>query len=672
VRRLAAALALALALPAAPPAVPAAPRAAAGAPAAAAARVVLVVLDGTTLADWRRSSLPTLRGLLASGAAALLVARTPGDGRDARGARERAWRVLGSGSAARREGPGPSLLGRALARAGGGLVAVGGATAADATDRPARLLAGGDVAEPLRRDDAFPTGARTDEDALRSLVAGALERARLVVVDWGDPARIDRALGSSPAREAWVRLAMRRVDAFLAWLAGHLRDRWPRSLLAVASLVPPASERTRGRWTTAVALASTARRAPALLASPTTGRTGIASLADLAPTFLARLGVAPPENMQGRPLRTAPTRDPGGGTAALLRRIAGAARARETVLPGLAATAAVAFVLALLTVASGRGRPPAGAGRPTWRGALQSTLIALAAAPGAMLVAPALGVGPEPRGSTAACLAALVVAVAARAALGPSRALALAAGGSAALVALDLVTGARLALGSPVGAPVALGLRVDRLGDEAAGTLVAGALVAAAWALDRAASPPARGTLRRSVALGWAALAVLVALPQAGGRAPLAPVVLAAAGALLLGLRGRRPDRAEALGVAAVTVLTGAVAVALERSGAIRALGSIQGGGRPGLCATLSGAACGASAALVAIALSVGGLLALRRPALVGRATFGRPALRAALVAMPVAAAASLATSDAGIGLPVFLALAGGPALLVPLLAPDP
>ncbi len=148
----------------------------------------------------------------------------------------------------------------------------------------------GSVSGLLRRDRDAPFGVRTDPERFEIAVTGALENARVVVVDPGETQRADEfALQVSDARGAAVRLAaLERADALLGRVVDALDD---RDLLMV--LAPSGPRTSRIDQLTPVIV-----RGPDVdrgwLTSPLTRRDGLVLLTDVAPTTLSAVGVDVP------------------------------------------------------------------------------------------------------------------------------------------------------------------------------------------------------------------------------------------------------------------------------------------------------------------------------------------------------------------------------------------
>lgn len=670
-----------------------------------ARRAVIVLVDGTMRSDWTSADLPTFRALLEQGALALLSTRTGAAADDPAALRASGAASLGAGSRAEArplasgaveiEGGGvtPGLLGEALARAGRPATAVGdagGSDVADASGSLAAMRADGTIAAApgrfartsiLRRgaaipDARFPTGARTDFRALLAQTAAALEWASLVVVDTGDTARVERAHGFTedprrtlPERDAWMRLAMRRADAFLARLRRTLT---PADLLVVAAVTPPAVRTETGRHLTEVAMVGAGLR-PGLLSSGTTRRAGVLSITDLAPTVLSRLGAPLPAEAAGRTAALHPARDAPGAIRALERDIIHAHAIRHPLTRGMLWVAMAIAAAAVGTLLRAGRRP----GARAWRDALATLLIATAAAPLALLLEPLLGARTTESAAMAVTVVALFVAAASRLLLGPARALPAVAGLTAAVVLADLALGAPLGSRSALSFLVTSGHRFWGIGNELMGVVVGGALFAAAAAADRGREA-LRASIWTAAALGLAV--VLMAAPWLGGKFGAALTAVPAFGAFLVLSRRGRLERPAVIGIAIATVLVAGLLVAADLLRAPEAQGHVAraAGGSGGASVALRKI----EAALQLLAFSIwpralavfagaAAVLAWRRPGMLARGLWGRPGLRAALWASGIAAAAAVLFNDAGLIAAALVAMIGAASLLSVLLVPD-
>lgn len=715
------ALALALATPAGP--------AVASVPNRARSQVVIVTLDGTMLADWTSPKLPNFEALLADGALALLSTRVGNVRSDPLLLRASAYLSFGAGTrveaevredriAARVDGAAPGALAAVLARARKRAVALGGASGGDAADQSALFAAIGTTgaaavsvdatarlvapdgalaaigprtptgpaavgAPPEIADPRFPTGRRTDLDALLAATRDALDWARVVVVDVGDTARIERALGfaadvpdlTRAARDAWMRITMRRVDAFLGELRASLKA---SDVLAVVSPTPPAVRAKRGRHLTVAALAG-GGFAPGLLSSGTTRREGVITLADLAPTILQHFAVPVPSEMDGRVAVQHAADDAPARLRALERDLIHAHRIRRPLLRGMFWAAMGVALLGLATVARGRGAPAGHGPAPAaWRDLLATAAIAVIAAPLAMLLEPLLPTATVSSAAVAVIVLAVGLAILSRALLGRERALLAVLTLTTAAILADLAAGTPLAARSALGFQVAGGGRFYGIDEGTMGAGLGAALIAGGIALDRAHDP------RRTLAVlgaGVLALVVLMGAPGFGSKFGAPFTVIPAVGVIAARALGRRVDRVVIIGIAIATMLAVASFAAADVMSAPESQSHIGRafGGRTAIGPLIARKVSAtfritfSTIWLPAFVVFAGSvlLLAWRRGAIVARGLWGRPYFRAALWAAAVGAVAGMAANDAGIIASSPLAMMACASFFVLLLAPE-
>ena len=628
-------------------------------------RVVVVTVDGTGLADWKRTGLPAFGALLDRGALGLLSTRTAKTETAVPGMRREAYRTLGAGRVGSTSDP--TTLIRALQNAGLAANVIASSIAG------ASSLSQTSVPLPERSDGAFPGSVRTDYPALRTIVTSALTTSQVIVVDTGDPARVEQALGDDArAREHWMGLSLTRADEFLSWLRDQLTT---DDLLVVASLTPTRERQHARRYLSAIAMTG-AGVPPGLVTTRTTGRDGVATIADLAPTILDGVGIAAPGAMTGRPLRVARDDRAAERVARLESGFIHASIVRGPLLRASIWIAGALAVLSLLTVLSGRGLAGRERGLPaTWRAFLETGLLAVATVPFVLLLEPLFRTGSLTATASAVGGAALALALAMRAAFGSRAAFAAVCAATAVVVVADLAAGGSLAARSPLSYLIAEGARFHGIGNEVMGVLIGSVLLGGAALLDRG-----RGGIRRDLVLASSIVAVVVmAAPNLGakfGSIPAAVPALALFGLYAVGIR-LGPRSVVAVGL--VTVLAADIAIvadALRNPEVQSHVGRAVGGGGGEILGRKVGAAgrllalsfwavgtvmCGGSAAV----------LAWRRPALVGRGLWGGPAVRRALLCCAVAGVAAIATNDAGVTAAAWIGVLAACGFFTRLLVPS-
>jgi len=597
---------------------------------ASAGRVVLITVDGTRLSDWSSPALPGFGALIRDGAVGLLSTRTADNPVAEQPARASAYRTLGAGRISATASPATLTL------------AAGGAAVVASADSPAKVLGGLKV--------PVPGGFTAARSRMRSLVAELLRTFHLVVVDIGDSA---------------MRTSLVRVDSFIA---GVRSDLAAGDTLIVASSVPPRDRRDARRYLSAVAMVGPGVR-PGSLTSSSTERDGIVTIADIAPTILQRLGVPVPKTMTGRPMHVIPDAHALSDLTGLERALLHASIVRGPLLRATVYVGSAVLLLALVTVLAGMS----GGAASAWRAALDTVLIATTAVPLLLMLEPLTGNGSIARTGVLLGAVAIVGAAFLRATAGSRRALAGIFAATALVVLGDLVTGGGLAERSPLSYLIVEGARFHGIGNEAMGVAIAASLFSMAGVLDVGLS---RQRLTAAAAI-LALVAILMAAPRIGDKFGAIPAAIPAFAAFVVLATGRRFDLRAALAIAVVTVLGAALVIVVDRAGGGTHIARAVGGGSGEILGRKAGAASRLLAFsywMTAIVASVAAVtvLAWRRSSLVGRALWGRPAARRAVVCCFVAMAGSVVANDAGVIAAAWIGLFGGATLVSALLSPDP
>ncbi|MHB1127622.1 MAG: hypothetical protein ACYC2T_11835 [Bacillota bacterium] len=336
---------------------PATTAASAQAPAAGAPKVLLIVLDRTSLADWASHPMPNLSRLMQEGAVGLMTTRSPGSRIP-----ENAYATIGAGRmVAAGEAGGqalnaneiwegtearqlyqlrtghtapadsivllsiaqaqdtnrqlktdglPGILGTALSTAGYSTAVIGNSDTLEDRHRYAALMVmdakgvvtKGDVGRgTFRQDHTRLTGIVTDYERLHRDFIALWPEVQLLAVELGDSARLeDNADRILPGiKNAEKKRLLGEADAFIGRLLASIDQQ--ETLVAVVSPFPSAESIKNSNTFTPVVLWGKGI-SPGLLTSGTTRRTGITSNTDLAPTILDHLGVPTPPAMTGRSL----------------------------------------------------------------------------------------------------------------------------------------------------------------------------------------------------------------------------------------------------------------------------------------------------------------------------------------------------------------------------------
>ncbi len=187
-----------------------------------------------------------------------------------------------------------------------------------ATDRAAGLavmdstygIAHGEV-DPKRlltSDVTAPYGVRANLSAFLAATRTALKRSDLVIVDSGDLTRAQGygARATQGARDKlWVQ-ALRRTDQLLGDV---VKSAGPDTLVLVVSVRPP-----HGAFGLTPMVAWGPGVPVGTIASPSTQRSGVVAITDVAPTVIHALGQKVPDTLPGNPLQF----DPGASRTGLL------------------------------------------------------------------------------------------------------------------------------------------------------------------------------------------------------------------------------------------------------------------------------------------------------------------------------------------------------------------
>jgi hypothetical protein len=153
-----------------------------------------------------------------------------------------------------------------------------------------------------------PFGRQISLEKLERSLTSALSVAHLIVVDWGDSARLDdRRIAMLPeAKQAATARGLQRIDRLFGLLRRTVDFR--RDVLMVVSPYPSrAANAAFDRLTPLLIVGKGVRHG--LLTSPTTRRIGVAANLDVAPTVAAMMGIdSLPSAIVGRPITV--RRDP--------------------------------------------------------------------------------------------------------------------------------------------------------------------------------------------------------------------------------------------------------------------------------------------------------------------------------------------------------------------------
>ena len=447
--------------------------------------------------------------------------------------------------------------------------------------------------------------------------------------------------GAAEVRQALVSGAGAVVAAVPAGEVPAVADGAGDACVIVASVSSPGNDRHLG----ALALSPRCRLGRGGLSSPSTHQRGLATLADVAPTFLDRLGTRPGPPLVGSAVKA----------SGMVRRAELVDRDRRAVTSDTARTPLVWLFVVLSGVGAGVALrlpssrpivayallavPPAGflvMAVPWWRWGGWAVLL-----PGTLAVGALAGA------------AAVVGRRDARLGLGAM------AAATAAVVGIDAAFGGGLEIDAPFGSSAIGGGRFYGVGNIGAGFLIAALVVATGIALDlwgRRALVPAAGALGAGVVVGGA--------PWFGADVGGVLTAVPAYGTLLTGWRrGRPPLRLlGALVAGAVVLLAVFLAFDLARTPENRThLGRVVSEGDLGQeVVSKAGRALATVTAPMTLLAVVGvAAVAMARPRL-----RDHPALEAVAWALAVAAVIGSVVNDSGLVVAAAVAAVGWPALL--------
>jgi hypothetical protein len=198
------------------------------------------------------------------------------------------------------------VIGEALRGAKRGAALIGNAdtdeyqrwAALIAMDGKGQVLMGSIGPETNLLDTAFPSGRRTDYDALWQAYLAVRPKAAFIVVDLGDVDRVEgekKQLTASLYR-SYRQVALRNADTFLQTLLEtvDLEEEW----ILIISPLPPGEAIADGKLLTPIIVAGPGIL-PGLVVSRTTRRPGVVTNYDIAPTVLSWLELSRPKGLPG-------------------------------------------------------------------------------------------------------------------------------------------------------------------------------------------------------------------------------------------------------------------------------------------------------------------------------------------------------------------------------------
>ncbi len=520
-----------------------------------------------------------------------------------------------------------------------------------------RVPRGSTGPELLVEDPAAPFGLRYDNDAVVAAFRDVWRSRSVVLVEGSDLVRQDyyRPFAGADERPRLFRQALRRTDE----LVGRLLDEVDLGRDLVLVLGP---SHPLGEVRLTVLAVHGPGEEPGFLRSPSTPRAGFASLVDIAPTVLERLGIERPSSMEGRPVERAG----GGGTGADRRGTLADWDAETTFRDRQVGPVATVFVIAQAVLAA------ATIGGVAWPGPRWLTQLVLAGSLAALGYIPAVYLArlvPFHDVGQAAFLTSLVVTgclfAVAYTALGrrhPLDSLAVALGAIVVVLVVDVLLGAPLQFNSALGYSPTVAGRFTGLGTLGFAGLAAASLLLAALLAHRV-----RGRRGPRLAVGLLAVVFLVAAaPFWGADVGATLAMLPAYGVtatLLLGARFR-VSTAVKCAVAALAALAVFAAVDFARASDDRThLGRLverigdEGWSSVGDVVLRRGdqsLTLGGSVWVWMFPIVIGLAMVVwwRAPGAINRVYQGVPELRAATIGLAVVATLGFAVNDSGIAVP--------------------
>ena len=413
----------------------------------------------------------------------------------------------------------PGSLGQALHAAGLKTAAVGNADTLNSYGRSVIDLVmdergvtdfGVLDGEVLRRDNAFPSGYRTDPDKLYAAFEAAYGRTDLIAVEWGDTTRVRSESGfMTTGREQMLILkSLAQADSFL----GRLLDSIDLENDLIIILTPSVSDIDieNNRLVTPVVMAGRGM-GKGLISSASTRRDAAVINVDIAPTVLKQFGVPQPSGITGQPAYAAGSS--GDTLAGAVKTSERWVTVRDLMNPVLRAfaywdIAILALFMVLLLV---KNLQP-------YAAKLRWLLLTVPIIPLVALLLPILNYG-----SVALVFVEIIVLTAAfvflvyKLARKPIDALGMISLSVVAVILIDLLFGSPLAKNAILGYSVINGARFYGLGNEFSGALIGAVIVAAFYVISaREGSDP---LLNKVAAISLLAVTILmVGLPQFGAE----------------------------------------------------------------------------------------------------------------------------------------------------------
>lgn len=208
----------------------------------------------------------------------------------------------------------------------------------------------GDVSGRMLSPGLSPTGKVTDIKKMAYAVENALKDATVVVVDFGDTARVDISESSlsREAYEGYKRAALENLDSLVSEFLPLARE--GRVRLILVGIVPPG-----GRdWFKPTPLVVYGKGVPkGLLSSATTRTSGLVTAIDIMPYILESVGVKPTADVVGKSIKVEQHVDPAAALDTLDGLISRNAKAQAPLLAPVAALGILGLTAGAALVAFG-------------------------------------------------------------------------------------------------------------------------------------------------------------------------------------------------------------------------------------------------------------------------------------------------------------------------------
>lgn len=152
----------------------------------------------------------------------------------------------------------------------------------------------------LKKDVKYPYGMRTNTDFILSQLARYMKSAEVIAVDFGDFYRLNAVVSECvpDAADKLRQKIAKDFDLFLGELCRLVTD--DDTIIILSPIVQ--SQALGDEKLSFAAIRGKDFEKGSLLFSPSTRRSGVITMSDIAPTILSRFGIAPVDDISGREL----------------------------------------------------------------------------------------------------------------------------------------------------------------------------------------------------------------------------------------------------------------------------------------------------------------------------------------------------------------------------------